>query len=122
MRNNLREMQDRALKECGAPVCVAVALDKWASWMHGGQVTRGYPSKACGMESGGIRCSEDGEAEADNYAALACDGVIRGLSVDHRNAVAILWLGTNSYVPDMHTVTAEALFTIHRGLILRGVC
>ena len=119
----MRTLQDQAVVAAGVPVLVAVKLDKWADWMRGGAIGRGYPSKACGMESGGIHTSEDVHDQNDNYAARACDGAIMSLNPVQVAAIGVYWLGNDDrgmHPGVLKEIVVGALIIIHRGLISRG--
>jgi hypothetical protein len=119
----MRALQDQAIAAAEVPILVAVKLDKWADWMRGGAIGRGYPSKACGMESGGIHTSDDVHDQNDNYAARACDGAIMSLNPLQVAAIGVYWLGNDVRGEHPETIkglVVDALVIIHRGLILRG--
>jgi hypothetical protein len=119
----MRKNQDRAILAAQVPGQVAVKLDRWAAWMQSGSGARGYPSRACGMESGGIHTSDDAEAQADSYAARACDGAIMSLAPLHIAAIGVYWLGNDgrgTHPEVQFGLVVEALPIIHRGLVSRG--
>jgi len=75
------------------------------------------------MASGGIHSSDDAEAQADSYAARACDGAIMSLTSTQRTAINAYWLGHDGQGthPDvLFDLVVGALPIIHRGLIQRG--
>ena len=88
MSNSLRQLQDEAIMAAQVPPVVANVLDKWAIWMQGGNMTRGYPSKSSGISSGDIHSSEDIHEQNDSYAARACDGAIMSLNPVQVAAIA----------------------------------
>lgn len=119
----MRTSQDRAILAADVPGLVAVKLDRWAAWMRSGAGARGYPGRSCGMESGGIHTSDDAEAQADSYAARACDGAIMSLTPVQIAAIGVYWLGNDGRgtPPDvLFDLVVGALPIIYRGLISRG--
>ncbi len=118
----MRALQDKALIAADVPPEVGTSLDKWADWMRGGNIGRGYPSKSCGVESGGIHTSDDIHEQNDSYAARACDGAIKSLKKSQELAIWSYWIGSSHdhHPAGLHALVVEALPIIHRGLILRG--
>ena len=123
MPTTLRKLQDAAILEANVPASVATALDKWALWMQGGTGARGYPSKACGMGSGGIHTSDDIHEQNDSYAAKACDGAIMSLNPGQIAGIGVYWLGNHhrEVLPGvLREIVVSALPIVYRGLIVRG--
>lgn len=120
----MRSLQDNAIIAAKVPASVAITLDKWAIWMDGGAVGRGYPSKSCGFEtSTGIHTTADVYEQNDNYAVRACDGAVMSLTPMQLAAIGVYWLENDDRGTDPEIIfklVVTALPVIYRGLILRG--
>jgi hypothetical protein len=119
----MRTLQDQAILAAEVPGQVATKLDSWAAWMRNGTGARGYPSRSCGIESGGIHTSDDAEAQADSFAARACDGAIASLSKPQELAIWAYWIGSSPvgvHPERLHLLVVSALPIIYRGLMSRG--
>ena len=100
-----------------------ISMDKWALWMRKGSAVRGYPTGSKGFVFWGVNCFDDCEEEADSIASRAVDGTMRGLEMNERAALGVLWLGHSIVFRrlDVDVLAVEGLKKIHAGLILRGV-
>ncbi len=121
--DQIREWQDRVLLLSGVPPIVGISMDKWALWMRKGSAVRGYPTGSKGFVFWGVNCFDDCEEEADSIASRAVDGTMRGLEMNERAALGVLWLGHSIVFRrlDVDVLAVEGLKKIHAGLILRGV-
>lgn len=119
------DRQAGIIEAAKVPASVAVALDCWASWMRTGRDGRGYPSKSCGFATGGIGCWDDLDESNSAHMAIAADGAIKGLEIELRTCIGIVWLGHSPCtqgigVIDVDAVAVMAVKSIYRGLLIRG--
>jgi len=101
-------------------------LDNWAAWMRGYCPTRGYPSRAAGLRTGGAVYGDDFEAlvaQADRRCAQAVDAVVSELPIFEQKALQVrhLALEWRYIMLDLEQVYDHAVVMVGLGLDVRGI-
>jgi hypothetical protein len=99
-------------------------LGNWADWMQYPSHRLGYPSQSMCMSSGGASGEDEFEIMcegADVACAISMDSVIDSLSMPQRTAINHKWLRVAHHYPTQILDYDEALDSIIRLCLKRGV-
>jgi len=99
-------------------------LPNWADWMKQPASKLGYPSKSLCMSSGGGSSDDEFEhmcSEVDIKCAQSIDSIIDSLSMPQKTAINHVWLKVKHNYPTHEMDYAEALESIIRLALKRGV-